>query len=283
MIHTIENEFMTASISEMGAELQSLKMKATQDEYIWQGNPDVWSGHSPLLFPVVGRLRGDCFVYEGQKYDLGKHGFARKTEFEAKKMSDSRLIMILRSGAHKENYPFDFILEIDYELIGKSLKVTHRVTNLDGRTMYFSLGAHPGFNCDMGDWIEFPEDETAFAYKLDDETKLSTEEKIEQGVYDHKLTVTEDIFAHDALIFEGLRSDYVTLYCGGRKRATVDFGNAPCLGIWAKPGAKYVCIEPWYGMDDTPSATGILSGKKQIVSLAPGSCFRFPMTITAHE
>jgi len=283
MIHLIENEFMTASVASLGAELQSLKMKTTGDEYIWQGDPAVWSGHSPLLFPVVGRLKGDSFIYEGQKYNLGKHGFARKTEFEAKKMSDSRLTMILKSGAHKENYPFDFVLEIDYELIGKSLRVTHRVTNLDGRAMYFSLGAHPGFNCDMGDYIEFPEDETAYAYKLDDETKLSTEEKIEQGVYDHKLTVTEDIFAHDALIFEGLRSDRVTLYCGGKKRATVEFGNAPCLGIWAKPGAKYVCIEPWYGMDDTPSATGILSGKKQIVSLAPGGCFRFPMTITAHE
>ena len=283
MIHTIENEFLTAAVSEMGAELQSLKLKKTGDEYIWQGNPDVWSGHSPLLFPVVGRLKDDSFIYEGKKYTLGKHGFARKTEFEAKKMSGSRLIMILKSGAHKENYPFDFVLEIDYELIGKSLKVTHRVTNLDGRIMYFSLGAHPGFNCGMGDYIEFPEDETAWAYKLDDETKLSTEEKIEQGVYDHKLTITKDIFAHDALVFEGLRSDSVTLYCGGKKRATVDFGNAPCLGVWAKPGANYVCIEPWYGMDDTPAATGILSGKKQIVKLAPGSCFRFPTTITAHE
>jgi len=283
MIHIIENEFMTASVASLGAELQSLKMKATGDEYIWQGDPAVWTGHSPLLFPVVGRLKNDCFLYEGRKYDLGKHGFARKTEFEAKQIHDSRLIMTLKSGAHKESYPFDFLLEIDYELTGKALKVTHRVTNQDGRTMYFSLGAHPGFRCDMGDFIEFPEDETAYAYKLDDETKLSTEEKIEQGVYDHRLTVTEDIFAHDALIFEGLRSDHVTLYCGGRKRATVDFGNAPCLGIWAKPGAKYVCIEPWYGMDDAPSATGILSGKKQIVKLAPGSCFRFPMTITAHE
>lgn len=283
MIHIIENEFMTASIASLGAELQSLKMKKNDDEYIWQGDPAVWAGHSPLLFPVVGRLKGDCFLYEGQKYNLGKHGFARKTEFEAKKIHDSRLIMTLKSGAHKESYPFDFLLEIDYELIGKALKVTHRVTNLDGRTMYFSLGAHPGFRCGMGDYIEFPEDETAYAYKLDDETKLSTEEKIEQGVCDHKLTVTEDIFAHDALIFEGLRSDHVTLYCGGKKRATVDFGNAPCLGIWAKPGAKYVCIEPWYGIDDAPSATGILSGKKQIVRLAPGGCFRFPMTITAHE
>lgn len=283
MIYTIENEFLSASISDMGAELQSLKLKETGEEYLWQGDPAVWSGHSPLLFPVVGRLKGDAYIYEGKKYELGKHGFARKTQFEAEQISDSRLKMILRSGAHKESYPFDFTLEVDYELTCGALRVTHRVTNEGKKEMFFSLGAHPGFNCDMGDYIEFPEDESAWAYKLDDETKLSTERKVEQGVFDHRLTVTEDIFAHDALIFEGLRSSFVTLYCGGKKRATVDFGSAPCLGVWAKPGAKYVCIEPWHGIDDSPAATGILSGKKQIVKLAAGDCFRFPMTIIPHK
>lgn len=283
MIHTIGNEFLSASISDMGAELQSLKRKETGEEYIWQGDPAVWSGHSPLLFPVVGRLKGDAYIYEGKKYDMGKHGFARKTVFETERISESRLKMILRSGAHKESYPFDFTLEVDYELTCGALRVTHRVTNEGKKEMFFSLGAHPGFSCGMGDYIEFPEDESAWAYKLDDETKLSTERKVEQGVFNHRLTVTEDIFSHDALIFEGLRSSFVTLYCGGKKRATVEFGSAPCLGIWAKPGAKYVCIEPWHGMDDSPSATGILSGKKQIVTLAAGDCFRFPMTITPHK
>lgn len=277
MIHTIENDHLIVSISEMGAELQSMKAKKSGEEFIWQGDPDVWSGHSPLLFPIVGRLKDDSYIYEGKKYTLGKHGFARKTQFEAKRISPSRLKMILRSGAHTESYPFKFLLEVDYELIGATLKINHRVTNQDKRAMYFSLGAHPAFNCNMGDWIFFPEDTVARAYKLDDETKLASEKKIEQGIFDHKLTITEDIFAHDALIFEGLRSDHVVLYCGGKRRMIVKFGNAPCLGIWAKPGAKYVCIEPWYGMDDSPSATGILSGKKQIVKLASGDCFRFPM------
>ena len=282
MIYTIENEFLTASVSDMGAELQSLKMKKTNDEYIWQGDPNVWAGHSPLLFPIVGRLKNDSYIYEGKKYTLGKHGFARKSQFTAKKVNDSHIRMSLKSGANKDSYPFDFLLEIDFELASKGIKVTHRVTNLDKRLMYFSLGAHPGFNCGMGDYLFFPEDGTAWAYKLDDETKLSTEWKVEQGVDAHKLTITEDIFEHDALIFEGLRSDNVSLFCNGKKRVTVNFGNAPCLGVWAKPGANYVCIEPWYGMDDSPAATGILSGKKQIVKLPAGQCFRFPMTITIH-
>lgn len=279
MIHTIENELMSASVSEMGAELQSLKLKATGEEYIWQGDPEIWTGHSPLLFPIVGRLKDDSYIYEGKKYTLGKHGFARKTRFEAKKVNDSHLKMMLKSGEHKDSYPFDFLLEIDFELNGKSIKITHRVNNRDSRPMYFSIGAHPAFNCSVGDYIVFPDDRIAWAHKLNDETKLLSVKRVEKPVKDYHLTITEDIFEHDALIFEGLRSDYVSLFCGGKKRVTVSYGNAPCLGIWSKPGANYVCIEPWYGMDDSPSATGILSGKKQIVKLPPYECFRFPMTI----
>lgn len=283
MIHTIENEFLSASVSETGAELQSLKNKATGDEYIWQGDPEIWTGHSPLLFPIVGRLKDDSYIYEGNKYTLGKHGFARKSQFEAKKVNDGHLKMTLGSGEHKDSYPFDFLLEVDFELMGRSLKITHRVTNRNNCPMYFSIGAHPAFNCAIGDYIVFPDDRNAWAYKLDDETKLLSEKKIEKGVQEFRLNITEDVFNHDALIFEGMRSDRVVLFCGGKKRATVDFGNAPCLGVWAKPGANYVCIEPWYGMDDSPAATGILSGKKQIVKLPPYECFRFPMTITTHQ
>ncbi len=283
MIYTIENEFLRAAVSDRGAELQSLILKETNDEYIWQGDPDVWSGRSPLLFPVVGQLKDDSYIHEGKKYHLGKHGYARKVDFEAAKESESRLTMSLRSGDQLESYPFDYLLEVTFELTGQALKVTHRVTNEGQKDMFFSLGAHPAFRCGMGDYIEFPEDETAWAYKLDDITRLRTVEKVEKGVTDHRLTVTEEVFARDALIFEGLRSDSATLYCGGKPRVTVEYGSAPCVGVWAKPGAKYVCIEPWHGVDDDPTASGILAEKKQIVKLTAGDCFRFPVNIIPHE
>lgn len=282
MLYTIENEYLIADVSDMGAELQSLRRKNTEDEYIWQGNPAVWSGHAPLLFPVVGRLKGEGYVYEGQRYALGKHGFARKSTFEAVREAENRLTMVLKSGMHKENYPFDFVLEVTFELKEDRLKVTHRVTNEGDKDMYFSLGAHPAFNCDMDDYIEFPEDESAWAYGLRADCGLLTDEKSVQGVENHRLTVTQDVFKKDALIFEGLRSDEVTLYCNGQKRVTVNYGNAPCLGIWAKAGAPYVCIEPWYGMDDSAQASGVLNEKKQIVKLGSGECFRFPMCIEVY-
>lgn len=282
MIYTIENGYLSAQISDIGAELQSLMVRSTGEEYIWQGNPDVWSGRSPLLFPVVGRLKADQYRYDGKTYSMQKHGFARMSVFETTVERPDRLTMTLRSGEHTDSYPFEFVLELTFELVGAELKITHRVTNKDSKDMFFSLGAHPGFCCAMGDYIEFPEDESAWAYRLTDEEKLLTDRPVEQGVRDHRLVVTEDIFKNDALIFRGIRSDKATLYCAGRSRATVEFGSAPCLGVWAKPGAPYVCIEPWFGLDDSEQAAGDIETKPHIVRLEAGGCFRFPVTIVPH-
>ncbi len=278
MIYTIENEKYIACVSDMGAELQSLKRKADGFEYIWQGDAAVWSGHAPLLFPVVGRLKGEGYEHEGVHYSMAKHGFSRKSVFEAVGVSAQRLTMRIQSPMHKFVYPFDYVLEVTFELKDDGLKVTHRVTNNGKKSMYFSIGAHPGFNCAMGDYIEFAEDEQAWAYRLG-EGGLLSDEPTDIGVKEHRLVIDEDVFKKDALIFMGLRSDEVTLFCGGKPYVTVEYGSAPCLGVWAKPGASYVCIEPWYGVDDSASATGVLKEKKHIVHLNAGECFRFPMKI----
>jgi len=280
MFYTIQNEYLTARICTTGAELHSLKDNITGYEYIWQGDPAVWSGHAPILFPIVGRLKNDTFTHNGKQYTLAKHGFARKNKFTIGLCADDFVTLSLHSGAFKESYPFDCTLEITYELTGRTLKVTHRVTNHGETDMYFSLGAHPAFNCSVGDFIGFPADQTARAYRLRSDCGLLTDEKITEGIKDHHFAITPDAFAQDALIFEGLRSDRVILYCSNIPRVIVDYGNAPCLGIWAKPNAPYVCIEPWYGMDDSASVSGELANKPQIVKLPAKNCFRFPMSIT---
>ena len=280
MLCTIQNAYLTARISTTGAELQSLKDNITGYETIWQGDPSVWSGHSPILFPIVGRLKNDSFTHNGKTYTLAKHGFARKNEFSVGLFADDFVTLSLHSGAFQENYPFDCTLEVRFELIDRTLKVTHRVTNHGDADMYFSLGAHPAFNCSVGDFIAFPQDQTARAYRLRSDCGLLTDEKITEGIKDHYFAITPDAFTQDALIFEGLRSDEVILYRNNTPCVTVNYGNAPCLGIWAKPNAPYVCIEPWYGMDDSASVSGELSEKPQIVKLPSKNCFRFPMSIT---
>ncbi len=276
MFYTIENEYLTAQIDDMGAQLHSLVTKDDGFEYLWQGNPDVWYGQAPVLFPVIGQLFEDKFRYDGKDYPLAKHGFARKMLFEAADVEGARAVFILRSNEETlQMFPFNFEFAVCFELVGRAIKVTHTVTNLDDKTMYFSCGAHPGFNCAIGDYLEFEEsEEGAQVEKIDKEniiigTKFDVE--LEEG---RRLRLTPDLFAEDALIFSDLNSNVVTLKSDNSERSVrFDFGDAPFLGIWAKPNAPYVCIEPWYGVNDDRIRYEDVSQKRGIQSLEPEETF----------
>ncbi len=276
MFYSIENEYLTAQIDDMGAQLHSLINKDDGYEYLWQGNPDVWYGQAPVLFPVIGQLFEDKFRYDGKDYPLAKHGFARKMLFEAADVEGARAVFILRSNDETRGmFPFEFEFAVCFELVGRAIKVTHTVTNLDDKTMYFSCGAHPGFNCAIGDYLEFEEsEEGAQVEKIDKEniiigTKFDVE--LEEG---KRLRLTPDLFAEDALIFSDLNSKVVTLKSDNSPRTVrFDFGDAPFLGIWAKPNAPYVCIEPWYGVNDDRIRYEDISQKRGIESLEPEESF----------
>lgn len=276
MYYSIENEYLTAQIDDMGAQLHSLVTKDDGYEYLWQGNPDIWYGQAPVLFPVIGQLFEDKFRYDGKEYPLAKHGFARKMLFEAADVEGARAMFILRSNDETRGmFPFEFEFAVCFELVGRAIKVTHTVTNLDNKTMYFSCGAHPGFNCAIGDYLEFEEsEEGAQVEKIDKEniiigTKFDVE--LEEG---KRLRLTPELFAEDALIFSNLNSNVVTLKSdNGDRSVRFDFGDAPFLGIWAKPNAPYVCIEPWYGVNDDRIRYEDVSQKRGIESLEPEESF----------
>ena len=276
MYYSIENEYLTAQIDDMGAQLHSLVTKDDGYEYLWQGNPDIWYGQAPVLFPVIGQLFEDKFRYDGKDYPLAKHGFARKMLFEAADVEGARAVFILRSNDETRGmFPFEFEFAVCFELVGRAIKVTHTVTNLDDKTMYFSCGAHPGFNCAIGDYLEFEEsEEGAQVEKIDKEniiigTKFDVE--LEEG---KRLRLTPELFAEDALIFSNLNSNVVTLKSdNGDRSVRFDFGDAPFLGIWAKPNAPYVCIEPWYGVNDDRIRYEDVSQKRGIESLEPEESF----------
>ena len=96
MIHTIENDKVRASISTMGAELQSLYSKQTEREYMWQAAPETWSNHSLLLFPACGRVANSRMIVKGKEYPLMMHGFAKDTEFETVEKSETSLTLMMR-------------------------------------------------------------------------------------------------------------------------------------------------------------------------------------------
>ena len=275
----IENEKFRLGAIKTGAELRSFTDKRISYEHMWQGGP-IWNGCSPLLFPIVGKLKNDTYTLNGAPYTMAKHGFARKMDFELESQTQESVTFLLTDNdVTKESYPFSFELRVTFALTENGFTMTHLVKNKGSDTMYFSIGAHPGFRCELGDRILMDLPETASAYRLN-ESFLRGAETEPIFANSHELLITKDIFNNDALIFDDLKSGSCTLERSDGHHVHVDFGGAPCLGIWARPGAPYVCIEPWFGIDDAWNAGGEIAEKHRICSLDAGQEFAFTVTVT---
>lgn len=277
MIHFIENEHLKVGVKEFGCEITSIYSKEADFEYLWQGNPDVWSGQSPILFPIIGRLIEDKFTLNGKEYEMPKHGFARKLPWKFISKSNDSMVFVLQENKETlKAFPFSFELKVTYTLIDNKLSVCHEVNNKSTDTMYFSLGAHPAFNCEIGDKLIFDKNETLDTIKIDLVNSLRLPETTPLLRNENTITVTEDIFKEDALIMKGAKSENITLTSDKHNRKVkFSLGKAPYLGIWAKPGAPYVCIEPWFGVNDALGKKVDFSEKEGIISLDANEKFVF--------
>ncbi|RDV15147.1 aldose 1-epimerase family protein [Pontibacter diazotrophicus] len=289
MIYSLENDQYKVGVESLGAELQHLVKKDENLELIWTGDPAVWSGQAPNLFPIIGELPDQQYTYEGKTYHMKRHGFARRKEFKLVDVKQDKLVFELKHDEETlEQYPFKFRLLIAYQLQESKLSITYQVTNPDDEKMYFSVGAHPGFNVPLYPseryedyYIEFEEEETASRYLLNEQGLLNgdTERVLEQN---NILPLDRRLFDKDAVVLKRLNSKKVTLASNvSPRRIEVAFEGFPYLGIWAKPGpAPYVCIEPWCGIASSVGDTGELQEKEGINELRPGQVFERTFTVT---
>ncbi|MBQ4137127.1 MAG: aldose 1-epimerase family protein [Clostridia bacterium] len=269
---TIENDKFIIDISTLGAEIQSFRDKSG-NEYLWQGDPAVWSGRAPVLFPICGALAKGKFTLDKHVYKLEKHGFALKSSFELEAQSTNSASFLLTDSENTlQSYPFSFELRVIFTLENSTLKVEYRVCNRGEKTMYFSCGAHEAYAlpCGIdGTQIAFEKNEELKSY-LTNGSLLSDEyEKIETDK--NILTLTASHFDEKSLIFKDIRSKSVTLTrSGDGKRVRVDFDGFDHLLLWQVAGAKYICIEPWTGLPDPVDSTGDITKKPSITKLEPG-------------
>lgn len=282
MITKLENQQIMVHINSLGAELCSLKLKQDKIEYLWQADPHYWGRHSPVLFPIVGRLVNDEYNIDEQIYHLTQHGFARDMEFEQIIQEDKHAAFRLQANEQTLlNYPSRFELVIGYTLQGNELIIEYKVTNSDDKIMYFSIGAHPGFRCPLQAdecfedyYLEFSQKETASKQLLEKGLLAKKTEIVLSN--NNIIPLSYDLFKEDALVFKGLQSTSVTLKSRkSAKTVTVKFDGFPYHGIWSKPtgGAPFICIEPWYGIADTVGETKGFSDKEGILSLQPEESF----------
>ena len=265
MTTTISNSILTAQIKHLGAELFSLK-SVHNKEYIWEGNPIFWGKHSPILFPIVGSLKSNSYLYNEKEYPLNRHGFAREIEFELiEKTDESATFSLLSTTETKKIYPFDFELQIRYTLNYNKLNIDYIVINKNERTMPFSIGAHPAFALpgNFTEYIlEFQEDEILNYHLLDEGFISNTKNQLQ--LKNKQLDLKYQLFEKDALVFKTLKSKSITILKNGNPLLKVNFNDFPNLGIWTVVNAPFICIEPWFGYSDTIHSSGNLMEKEGI-------------------
>lgn len=288
MEFTLANEYLTVVSKDKGAELCSIKSKETKLEYLWQADPKFWNRHAPILFPIVGKLKGDKTLIEGKEYNMTQHGFARDMIFHVVENSSNTITYrLFNNDETKIKYPYDFVLYIGYMLKDNAVEVSYRVENIDSKDIFFSIGAHPGFNCPLEKgqkfenyYLEFDKEELIESYRLKngavtDEKELLFDEKIKE------LKLSKELFEGDAIMLENMVSSEVAIKNKNSGRGVaLNYKGFPYLGIWSKPeGAPFLCIEPWYGIADFESSNGVYEEKKGIMKLEPGEGFTCSYTI----
>lgn len=283
MFYNAENEFFTLAVNGMGAELNSLKSKKTGIEYIWCGDVSIWYGQSPILYPIIGRLLDDKYTLNGVEYTMEKHGIVRKKPFElVEQTADSLTFVKTQNEETLKQYPYNFEFVVTFKLTNKGLKVTHTVTNTDNKTMYYSFGAHPGFNCEIGDYLEFSDDTELVTERIDKESIL-IEDTFPVKMDGNKVELTPEIFIDDALILSSFKSKNIKIKSNNHNRVVSFDFDSPFLGIWAKPNAPYVCLEPWWGVNDDYNKKADLSQKRGIMALESGDSKEFTWEVSISE
>ncbi|MGY4395143.1 galactose mutarotase-like enzyme [Sphingomonas sp. UYAg733] len=273
----ISSDGLSAAIDPYGAELNWLRDAAGCD-LMTDADPAFWTGHAPILFPIVGRVSDDVIRVDGVEYPMPKHGFARRSTFAVVRQEAARATFrLVDSSETQDNYPFHFLLEIDFAIVDATLTMTARIGNTGEVAMPASFGWHPAFawplpyGVDRADHrILFQQDEPGRLKQVTEAGFIAAGER-ESPVEGNKLALRDALFEHDALVWDPIESQRLTY--GGASGPTLDieFPDTPKLGVWTKPGAHYVCVEPWHGIADPEGYDGDFYAKPGIFELAPGA------------
>lgn len=289
MNYTIENSQLKITARSHGGEITSIENKTDGTQYLWDGNPEYWKYHAPILFPIVGKVNDSKYRVDGKEYELPQHGLARISEFNMiDKKNDEITFELKYSDETLKAYPYKFSLKSNYSLENNTVKVTYTVENIDDKTIYFSIGSHPAFMCPIESseeltdcYIKFEKEENSERITLNSQGYLShNREKCLDNTTELKLY--KELFKDDALIFDDLKSNKMTIKSiKSEKSLEVDFTGFTCMGIWSpKDGAPFVCIEPWFGHADYEDFNGEFKEKEGILSLEQGKKFSCAFKVT---
>ena len=275
-----------------GAELTSIKYHG--EEFLHQGEKVLdrngkvyWKRRAPILFPIVGSLKNNTTIINGEKFEMLQHGFARDMKFDILKISEREHIYVLKYNQETlKMYPFKFELYVSYLIDNNKLIVKYKVKNLDDKTMFFGIGGHPAFAINLKEnkyRLEFDEkEENAKFYQLDNGLISYKNNYINKSIMSNEksISIGKDTFTHDAIIMGNLKSKKIRLIENNNTRLVLDFTGFKYLGIWSKKNAPFICIEPWYTTADYTDSNSIFEEKKDNIKLEENEEFECSYSIT---
>ncbi|MCK9412276.1 MAG: aldose 1-epimerase family protein [Prolixibacteraceae bacterium] len=292
MLHYAKNAKLEIAVRQPGAELFSIKSLKTGLEYMWGSDPSVWNSSAPILFPIVGGLKDNAYLWNGEKYELKKHGFIRENQdlLLTGITSDSLTFGMASNKETLKIYPFEFGFTIKFILEDTKIRVVHEVTNTGKSPLFFSLGGHPGFKCPRHEnekyedyYLEFESKENSSTWLLFEDGTVSDKTAPVFNNSDN-IPLTHELFSKDALIFKDLKSKKITLRSKKSVEAlSVAYADFPNMGIWAKTNGDFVCIEPWLGIADKWDTDQRLENKEGVIQLVAGGVFEAQYIIEIHE
>jgi galactose mutarotase-like enzyme len=275
---------LTAQIDPLGAELISLR-DAEGRELMSAADPTHWTGHAPLLFPIVGRLNGDVLRLDRRDYPMKQHGFARRLEWEIVGAGEDAVTFVLRdSAATREAYPFAFELAVLYYVEDTTLTVAVRISNPGPEPLPMSFGFHPAFAWPLP--FGQPREDHRIMFEREEGPEIAqlagglVAAQVSSPLQGRELPLADALFAHDALVWATVASQEVLYGASEGPQLRIAFPDTPFLGVWSQPGAQFVCIEPWHGHADPAGYTGDFSDKPGIVTVASDSEWRCTMRVT---
>lgn len=282
MNHMIKNEYLNLTVSTKGGEMQSIK---TSDgtEYLWQGDCNTWSDHSPNLFPYIGRLNDKTYQYQGEKYSLDIHGFLPYTEMELLRQTQSQLTLRLTDNEALRNiYPFHFELLLHYQIEKNKIRITYEIHNQDEKSMYFGIGGHPGFNVPLEKNLHFEDYILEFSspcepYQVTFSKKcFVTGENAPYSLEDRTtLPLSHDMFDEDAIVLHDTAKEITLKSKKGTKSVKVSFPEMKYIGFWhwPKTAVNYVCIEPWSSLPAREDVIEDLEIQENLICLEAGKIY----------
>ena len=269
-------------VNNLGAELTSIEFNGKEKLH---NGKTFWDRQAPILFPTVGRLRDNKTIIEEKEYEIPQHGFAKDMNFETIEKNDIKEIYELKSNKETlKKYPFEFMLNVEYEILEDTLKTKIKVVNTDEKKMFFGLGGHPGFKLDMSQeeyYFELETEEPEVEF-MEVEGNYISNKPAKNILKENKIIeITKESFLNDAIMMKKLKSNKITLKQKKDKKTILEFNfkDFPILAIWSLPNAPYICLEPWFNYADRVKETGYFKDKEGIIILNPKEEFNCEFSV----